>query len=64
MSALQMRSTEGFLQLDDYDIIGGIKALGAAMILCLSELCRMFIEMRLFNVQLDGKKLEQQILTT
>ena len=51
---------DAFGKLDDYDVIGGIKAWIKSDDLVLSELCKMFIERRLFNVQLFEKKPPQK----
>jgi HD superfamily phosphohydrolase len=45
-----------FCQVDDYDIIGGIKSWVRTDDFVLSELCRMFIMRRLLNVQLMEQK--------
>ena len=47
---------DAFCTLDDYDVIGGIKAWVKSKDFVLAELCRMFIERRLFNVQLTERK--------
>jgi HD superfamily phosphohydrolase len=47
---------KAFCRLDDYDIIGGIKHWTSCDDFVLSELCKMFIERRLFNVQLAERK--------
>jgi HD superfamily phosphohydrolase len=47
---------KAFCRLDDYDIIGGIKHWTNCDDFVLSELCKMFIERRLFNVQLAERK--------
>ncbi len=53
---------EAFCRLDDYDVIGGIKAWVKSEDAVLSELCRMFMERKLFNVQLSERKIPKQNL--
>jgi len=53
---------DAFCRLDDYDVIGGIKTWVKSDDFVLSELCKMFIERRLFNVQLYEKKPSQKDL--
>jgi len=45
-----------FCRLDDYDVIGGIKSWTKSADPALSKLCSMFIERKLFNVQLYERK--------
>ena len=53
---------DAFCRLDDYDVIGGIKAWVKSDDFVLSELCKMFIERRLFNVHLYEKRPSQKNL--
>jgi HD superfamily phosphohydrolase len=55
---------KAFCRLDDYDIIGGIKHWTTCDDFVLSELCKMFIERRLFNVQLAERKTPARQLDT
>jgi len=51
-----------FCRLDDYDVIGGIKAWVKNDDQVLSELCAMFIGRKLFNVQLSERKFSNKAL--
>jgi hypothetical protein len=53
---------DAFCRLDDYDIIGGIKQWYKSDDFALSELCRMFLERRLFNVMLSEKAASKRVL--
>ncbi len=53
---------DAFCRLDDYDIIGGIKHWYKSEDFVLAELCKMFLERRLFNVMLSEQQADKKTL--
>jgi len=53
---------DAFCFLDDYDILGSIKQWYHSKDLVLSQLCKMLLERKLFNVHLSETKVKKDIL--